>query len=1110
MVHERMPIPDRWRTVEDLFDAVRELPPSTRQSAIDAGTDDLWVRAEVRSLLQFDGNTTPTLGSPRSTPFDAAACIGMSFGGFTLRELIGTGGMGAVFAADQEMPARRIAVKILHASTVRPSLLARFRKESDFLAQLDHPNIARVIAAGTMHMPSDGSVRPYFAMDIVDGGRPITQWATEHRASREEIARTFAAACDAVGSGHRRGIVHLDLKPSNILVSQSGVVRVIDYGIARSVEGDTAVHAPSDITTQNELSAEQPIIGTPQYMSPEQFGRSLRVDSRADVYALGLILYELLTRALPYETRGRNHAACERLLAESKPVEPWRIDSTVPHALGRIALKAMQHDPSLRYGTAAEIFDDIKRWLSDEPIIASPETLSETVSRFIRKNRRLSASILLTIAAILVGGVLSFSFAVEARRSARLERSAASRANLRSASAALSEGEPAEAARYLARVAAADTGWDARHLAASLRPFELLARIDTEILRTTVVPKTGEIVCTLSSGFVVIVNPKSPEPYEIYDIRPFRLGREEVFVSYTATSSDGRRLFTSFIDTKMIEIDRDTRVMRQLPFRGGRSMLAGARLVVFENHACSLYDRESDALVARLDIDLTVSGLSVSRDCRMTLIGTEEGSVIALDVDADGGLVSERWRTPPYAQHARAVALAPDGSFALVAWRDGRVARLSMLDGSVEHESALSDGPVFELAISPDGTLAAASSWTNTIRVLDCSSLQIVRRIGGTLEHVWGIAFSNDGHRLYARCVLSDTPAGPDSSTPQSKGEWLAAFKIGQSVEDFLAIRETIVADSVTIASCGPDADLVTFVDGNGAVKEVRTATGEVHDLGVATRDVTALHRSTYGLLLGDREGNISRWTADADGAFRELWNMRGFESAVTSLGFSPDGSAIACGSRGREGMLLESRSGKTRWRFASPPGLSPIDRTRVTKAHFLDAGEQLTFSVSDGNAKRYILRALDGVIVGEFESEQMESDDAALLKDGSIICLNRTGVVACESLNAKVVSEEICLNGGVLTTSKDERHLFTATRDGSLRVSTREQLEATTRTDLPIGIPLAITLDEERDELSVLTSRGILRTWIGRVDPLSVPRPGMSPIRRILIESPEARTADR
>ena len=222
----------RW--VEDLFDAVRELPPEAREAAIDSGTANPWVRAEVRSLLHFDDLDAKTVGSLhsanalRGARFDAEACIGLAIDGFTLRRVIGVGGMGTVFEADQEMPARKIAVKVLHGALARPSTLARFRKESAFLARLDHPNIARVIAAGTLHVPDDGGARPYFAMELVEGGRAITRWARETHASRADIVRVVADACDAVGAGHRSGIVHLDLKPGNLIVSRTGALRVID------------------------------------------------------------------------------------------------------------------------------------------------------------------------------------------------------------------------------------------------------------------------------------------------------------------------------------------------------------------------------------------------------------------------------------------------------------------------------------------------------------------------------------------------------------------------------------------------------------------------------------------------------------------------------------------------------------------------------------------------------------------------------------------------------------------------------------------------------------------------------------------------------------------
>ena len=246
----------RQRAAEDIFEAVRALHGDARDAAIDAGSDDAWVRAEVRSLLRFDGPALQTIGSRRAADFDADACIVLSTGGFTLRCVIGVGGMGTVFEADQELPTRRIAVKVLHAASLRASTLERFRRESEFLARLDHPNIARVISAGTLRAPPDGAERPYFAMELVDGGRAITAWAAEARADSEGRVRMLATACEAVGAGHRTGVAHLDLKPGNLLVSRNGTLLVIDYGIARPVEEPAADgYAPFHASRVADLAA---------------------------------------------------------------------------------------------------------------------------------------------------------------------------------------------------------------------------------------------------------------------------------------------------------------------------------------------------------------------------------------------------------------------------------------------------------------------------------------------------------------------------------------------------------------------------------------------------------------------------------------------------------------------------------------------------------------------------------------------------------------------------------------------------------------------------------------------------------------------------------------
>ncbi len=1063
------PTPEQQRAAEELFDLVRTLPAAEREATILARSPDPWVRAEVRSLLQFDEQTVATLGSPRDERFDAGKCIGLSVGGFTLRSVLGVGGMGTVFEADQDLPARRIAVKVLHSATARASTLARFRKESEFLARLDHPNIARVIAAGSLHLPGDGTARPYFAMELVDGGRSLTRWAREERASREGVVRMLASACDAVGSGHRAGIVHLDLKPGNLLISKGGALRVIDYGIARSLDATEE---------QPDLS----FAGTPQYMSPEQLARGSRVDSRADVYALGLILYELLAGKLPYETRGQPLKSVTETVRQSKPADLRLVDSTISRELAAIVAKAIAKDPEERYGTASELADDLRRWLADEPVLAAPTTLPRAALRALRRNPLIAALSAVAVLALVGAAVFAALLAVaRTEEAARAVRDAA-RAKLRAASGSLALGDPADAVANTYQVPLAERGWETRHLLARFANFELFSDCGTEVYSVREVAATQELVAGITGAFIEIIDLTGRKPTETIDLLPFIPNPKENSFPALTVSEDGMVIVANLMGGALLRYDRTTSSARRLPYGAGpRAEIAGDRLICIDMAAgISVYGLSDDRLVAQLPGIGSAVDASFSARGRTVVIALDDGRLRCVDLSEDHSTITERWVSTPNPARTRAVAISPDASTIAVAWADGRFARISAADGSTEAERDLEGGSVFDLAISPDNSTAAASSWTNYVRLIDMDSLRIRERLGGTITHIWNIAWSADGERLFGRIVRER----PESTEAFKVADCVGAWRTSRNV----AIRDTDLGRVIAAAAADEGGARHVVAASDGWLADFTPATGEMREIGRVAEgphpEVTAIarwRRERDLVAVGDAAGGVVIGEI-VQGRFQRTATIRAIDGHVNALAFSPDGSRVGCGSPGADISMIDVAGAKVAWSGVATTAELWPGRANTFKPIFTDEGRAVTFVHSLTRARRLTFRTSDGaVIAGRDGPESLEYFDGLWRpQDSAYYMLGITGYIAREDGVAVPEPRALARNGGIIAADAGFTRLFVASRDGAVRVAAFDPVDELMRLESPAGRPLSLAFDDARDELTVITSRGVARTWCG------------------------------
>ena len=404
-----------------LFQDVLDLPEAERAAWLATASGDPTVRAEVASLLSYLGRTDGVLDRPLLTRTGAPAAedpdapdpvIGQQIGGWRVTGLLGRGGMGSVYRAERadETFAQHAALKLVHprlGADFRP----RFLRERALLAGLDHPGVARLLDGG---LTPDGA--PYLAMELVEG-EPITAYANAHGLGLRERVALFLQACDAVAHAHLHLIVHRDLKPAHILVEDPGSgprVKLLDFGIAKLLSDD---EGGPELTRPG---ASGPL--TPSYAAPEQL-RGGVLTTATDVYALGLVLYELLAGVRPYTVQGLSPAEAERLICDAplalpSAIAPPDTARALRGDLDTICLKALAQEPGRRYATADALAADLRRHLDGLPVEARPATARYRVGRFLRRHRIAATAAALVLLAILGGAGVALWQAREARAAA--------------------------------------------------------------------------------------------------------------------------------------------------------------------------------------------------------------------------------------------------------------------------------------------------------------------------------------------------------------------------------------------------------------------------------------------------------------------------------------------------------------------------------------------------------------------------------------------------------------------------------------------------------------------------------------------------------------------
>ncbi len=400
---------DQFERARDVYERAMDLPEAERAEFLRRTcADDPALRREVDGLLSAERKMGGFLSQ------SPAGWAGKVIGKYTVREQIAQGGMGVVLRAEQEHPRRDVAIKVIRGNYVSDNALRRFKLEAEVLGRLDHPGIAQIFDAGTTQ--GNNGEQPYFVMEFINGV-PLTDYAVANRLDTRARVQLWVRVCEAIHHAHQKGIIHRDLKPANILVRGDGQPKVLDFGIARITDADVQA------TTMHTDIGQ--VIGTLPYMSPEQVaGRHESLDTRSDIYALGVVGYELITGHLPYELSGKSLPEAARVISDDDAVTMRTRGDSYPTDLETIVAKCLEKERDRRYGSAGELAADLTRFLNDQPIAARPPSTFYQFRKFARRNRGVVAAGCAAVVFLIAGLAVSltgWATAVEERKRATVE-----------------------------------------------------------------------------------------------------------------------------------------------------------------------------------------------------------------------------------------------------------------------------------------------------------------------------------------------------------------------------------------------------------------------------------------------------------------------------------------------------------------------------------------------------------------------------------------------------------------------------------------------------------------------------------------------------------------
>ncbi len=873
------------RRAREIFQQAVELPRERRGAFLEERcAGDAGLRAEVESLLEFDEGGDGFLeGTPFTASPSLAARMGLRvperFGRYRVIRLVGEGGMGAVYEAEQENPRRKVALKVVYPAFASGQLLRRFEHEAHVLGQLKHPGIGQIFEAGWEDTPYGR--QPYFAMEFVSGPT-LTEYAERAGLGVRERLELMARVCEAIQHAHMKGVIHRDLKPANILVEEAterrsdgatkggaraevGQPKILDFGIARMTDSDIRY-----ATVQTNVGQ---LLGTVPYMSPEQVsGDPSKLDARSDVYALGVLMYELLAGRLPYDVHDRPLPEVARVIREQEPRTLAGIDPALAGDVSTIVGKALAKEPERRYQSAADLAADIRRHLHDEPISARPPTTFYQLQKFARRNKALVGGVAAAFVTLVVAVVVVASLAVReanlrrvADESAAAARRLAYRTSIAAAAAALDKHQRSVLRERLDEAPEELRGWEWAYLdrlydrsvaTARLDPGERLLGFDGD----------GEHVLTLSrDGRVRKLDAAGGREVA-------RAGTGARGVAAQALSPDGSLLLIVDASGRAAAVEAE----------GWRERWAVEGIAASHGPVFSA-DGALVALALAGSPSVIVVETSTGRVRDTIRVGPGQPSPLAFRPDGSGLLVLDEPRVVEVdfvtgerrtAPRADRLALSPDGREAYTTW----AAYITVYDTRTWSEMRVLEGvtgPVIGWDIAHGRGIAALGETSGWISFRDAASGELLNVVCAHGSRAEAVAFSPDGSRL---------------ASLTREGE----LKVWDTPEEPIPVVIPPSNDNINAAAFGAGGSLLATT-GWGSVKVWDTRTGAERWLRVVSHP-----REQGGAVAFDREGETIAaalrspgvWVFGVDvGAARVLQEDR--EELVDALAWTPDGRSM-------------------------------------------------------------------------------------------------------------------------------------------------------------------------------------------------------------------------